>query len=245
VQLVVDDLSPDVLSLEGSEARHLVRVLRARVGEEYLATDGRGARAEVVVRGFGRASAELEVVARRSEPPPARRLWVATACDAPRMEWLCEKAAELGAWGLLPIATGRGGQRVDRLRRVARAALGQALGAYSLQVSAPAPLETILAGPPGGPPWQGRVWADPGGSPIAAVQGRELAGAGDLLLVAGPPFGFSTAERASLVASGGPIRVDLGPQRLRSETAALALLAWFALSREIPSEKGDSGAGRG
>ena len=229
-QLVLDDLDGPLLRIGGAEAKHLVRSLRAAPGELWQATDGHGTRARLEILEVRRGEASARVVERECVPPPACRWWLATAAAGPRLDWLVEKAAELGAWGFIPLAGpgGRGG-REERRARLARAALGQCLGAWALRCAPASTLEAALLAVPGeGRAWDG-VWvADPEGEPAGALWGRAAA-AGDLLLLAGPPEGFSGPDGAILASRKDLVRMRLGERRLRSETAALAGLAWVLL----------------
>jgi 16S rRNA (uracil1498-N3)-methyltransferase len=224
-QLVVEDLLPDSILVSGNEARHLLRSLRGRVGDRLLATDGRGVTAELEIVAADREGARLAVVTRTHHDPPARRWWLATRAAGARFDWLVEKAVELGAWGLLPLAAGDGdARRRDRWQRLADAALGQCRGAWAMSVVEARPLPEILAAPPA-EGWGAVVWADPAGEPAGLVDPSELPG-GDLLLVVGPPEGFSAGLRAELERFPESRAIALGNRRLRSETAALAGLVW-------------------
>lgn len=234
-QLVLADLEAERLRVAGAEGIHLVRSLRARVGDLYPATDGRGMRARLRVVEVDRAGAEVEVVARQSVPRPARRWWLATGAAGARFDWLVEKAVELGAWGVLPLGRPAASPaRRARWDRLARAALGQCLGSWLPEIREPGPLAGVLgAGGAGARGWAAVCVADRDGVPAAGVAPQSLP-EGDLLLAVGPPEGFSPAEEALLRAAPGLLRLSLGPRRLRSETAALVGLSWAALGEGAP-----------
>jgi 16S rRNA (uracil1498-N3)-methyltransferase len=225
--IVVDDLSGTHVAIEGAEAEHVRKSLRARPGEHVSATDGHGVRATLEISGFHKHVVEARVIAKRQEPRPARRLWIATAADGPRFDWLIEKSVELGAFGLLALepATGRR-PRTERWERVARAALGQSLGSWALRIAAiPGAKEAVEAGEPASVPWASVQVAEPDGEGGSAG----IASEGAHLLLAGPPEGFTPQDRAYLATLPGAGRVRLGERRLRSETAAVALLVWAQL----------------
>lgn len=234
-QLVVDDLSGVTLRVEGVEGKHLVRSLRAGPGERCWATDGRGTRAWLEILEADKAGASVRVVERERVEAPARRWWLATAAADARFDWIVEKAAELGAWGVVALdRDGRGVRRVERWGRLARAALGQCLGAWMLQVAAPVSVERLLEGvPPGGAAWAGVCVADAEGAPAGALEPASLP-EGDLLLLVGPPEGFGARDSEVLADRAGLLRLRLGRLRLRSETAALAALVWARLREDRP-----------
>lgn len=225
-QLVLPDVTADPLRVTGSEARHLLKSLRGRVGDRVRATDGCGHSAWLEIVELGRAGATLRVVGSECIGPPSQRWWLATRAAGPRFDWLVEKAVELGAWSLLPLAADSGSapRRVERWQRLADAALGQCQAAWGLRVAAPRPLAEILQAPDPGS-WAGLVWADLAGIRAGEIQPGSLPD-GDLLLVAGPPEGFSGSQRERLERFPGSICIALGERRLRSETAALAGLVW-------------------
>jgi 16S rRNA (uracil1498-N3)-methyltransferase len=225
--IVVDDLSGTHVAIEGTEAEHVKKALRVRSGEHVSATDGHGTRATLEISGFHKHVVEARIVSKRQEPRPARRLWLATAADSPRFDWLVEKSVELGAFGLLALepATGRR-PRLERWQRLARAALGQSLGSWGLTIeSTPGAKAAVVAGEPGYGPWTSVQVADPDGE-VSEGAGGEIGAEGAHLLLAGPPEGFSPEDRAYLQSLPGAGRIRLGDRRLRSETAALALLVW-------------------
>ena len=227
-QLIVPSLDPETLVLGAADARHLRRSVRARPGDRVPATDGAGGRGEVQIVRWSATAAEVRPRLERREAHPRRRLWVATRAAEGRFDWLVEKAVELGAWGICPlrgVAVGADGvrDRHGRWQRLARAAVEQCGTAWLPVLESPRALGDLISEE--GPPRFTRViLADPMGPPAASLS-SQARGPGDHLLLAGPPEGFGGAERAALAKVSGLERVSLGPRRLRSETAALALLA--------------------
>ena len=212
-------------TLDGDEARYLARVVRARDGERVMASDGCGLLATLVVE-HSRPDVRLRVSERRSVPhPPATRL----LCGAPegeRGDWLVEKLAELGVSERVPVETERvrwpTALRIDRWERLAIAALRQSRAAWRMRLSAPVSLAAALEALEPGARWL----ADPDG----------LAGAGlgqtpgPVTGAVGPSSGFSDDER-KVLASNGFTSVRLAASRLRTETAAVALAAIWAVHR--------------
>jgi 16S rRNA (uracil1498-N3)-methyltransferase len=243
-QLVVEHLDGDRIRIPSAEARHWLGSLRARPGDRIPATDGKGARAVLELQvGAGRA-VEARVDSRRQEAPPRERLWLSTRVPGSRFDWLVEKAAELGAWGVIALDEDGGRKRIGRWQRVARAALGQSLGSWQLQIGNCGSLDSLLEKVPDGPAgWDAIYWADPGGTP-AWTEPRETSRA-HVLLLAGPPEGFTEKEKKGLLEVRGCRRIALGPRRLRSETAALLLLAWASLRASAAQDLQDNSFDRG
>jgi 16S rRNA (uracil1498-N3)-methyltransferase len=220
------------MRVEADEAKHLVRSLRLKAGESFVATDGAGTVASLVARAIDRRGIDAVVAERARVEPPALRLWLCAEAEGSRADWLVEKAVELGAWAYWPLAPADPGRRA-RWERLARAALKQSLGAWALVLpgdDGPPALERARAGTFAGA-WVGL----PGG---VDPRTQALPAQGDWLLVSGPPEGFSAAEEAAWQALPGAQAIDLGPRRLRAETAALALLVAARPGSPAASETG-------
>jgi len=237
------------LALSRDEAHYVARVCRAREGDFAEATDGRGTLARLRLVGVGReVRAEVVSVERRDRPG---RTWL--WCGAPergRADWLVEKLAELGVERFQPLDCDgspwpAGAARLERWRRIAIAALRQSRRPFLLDIRPPVPVEAALAAIDApADRWlgdaDGRVIAvgpaPPGSAGGSAVPERGADGtprvpdpaAPDLQVGAiGPSSGFTVAERNCFLAAGfEPIR--LADARLRTETAAVSMAAWWA-----------------
>lgn len=218
------------MRIEGDEARHLTKSLRLVPGDACVATDGDGTVARLLLTAVDRHGLDADVIERAQVDPPPFRLWLAAEAEGSRADWLVEKAVELGAWGFCPLGVPESG-RLERWRRLARAALKQSLGAWSLRFAADRPaLETAGSGVFAGG-WLG----DPSGAdPLAEV----LPAQGDWLLISGPPGGLDEDQERAVRALPGMRAVSLGSRRLRAETAALALLVAAALRARPTWETG-------
>lgn len=212
------------LRLSPDESHYLARVCRARAGDQAEATDGRGGVARLRLDRVGlECRAEVISVERRER---ARRAWM--WCGAPergRADWLIEKLAELGVERFQPLegagsAWPAGATRMDRWSRIAIAALRQSRSPFLLEVRPPVSLETALLTVES----PANCWlGDPSGGTPGAHPGVVRLEIGAI----GPSGGFSSLDRERLSAAGfAPIR--LADCRLRTETAALAMAAWWA-----------------
>ncbi|MFP5249911.1 MAG: 16S rRNA (uracil(1498)-N(3))-methyltransferase, partial [Acidobacteriota bacterium] len=159
-----------------------------------------------------------------------------------RMDWLVEKATELGAAAVQPLMTSRTVLRLEGERAVRRAAHWQAIAQAACEqcgrnripvVHAAAGLEVWLASlPPQAGTVARCVLSAPGQGQALSFAAWVGAAAGwsALTVLSGPEGGLSP-EETSLAVRAGFVPVSLGPRVLRAETAPLALLgAWAALS---------------
>ena len=214
--------------LEGDEARHLTRVLRAKVGDTVSLFDGRGREWPARVAAIGRDRVELDTTEPTVDPVPvAIPLTLAIALPkGDRQKWMVEKLTELGASRLIPLETTRGVAEATasaqaRLERVVIEACKQCGRNTLMEIEAGRPLDRLLAEVPAG---ACVVIANPGGRPLDAATMPPTATA--MIALVGPEGGF-TDEELCIADRAGVIRISLGPHILRVETAAIALAARF------------------
>ncbi len=256
--LTAEDKPPtagDEVELPADESRHLIKVMRARVGDEVLLTDGRGRRLSATLLRVHETAAGLRIEtseldrAELSRP----RLWLACGVVKGRhFEWALEKAVELGAHAIQPLLTARSevaprAGKLERWRGIMTGAAKQSGRAWLPDLSPPATLRDWLADWAGGGLYYGvarardRIWRDENAgllSPgrLLAPAGGDAARSGDLAWVVGPEGGWDERELAALAEVGTPVR--LGPHRLRTETAACAGLTLLASVREMLLDAG-------
>jgi 16S rRNA (uracil1498-N3)-methyltransferase len=215
-----------VLELAPGQAHHLRTVLRLGAGAvvaAFNATEG-----EWVCRiiEISRVRGRL-MVDRLIRPAEAEAdLWLVFApIKRARLDWLVEKATELGAGALLPVWTQRTQTErlnLERLRAHAVAAAEQSERLSVPELHEPQALDRVLAG---WPAERRLVVCDEtgGGEPIGAAVAR--LGAGATALLTGPEGGLAETELDALGKLSFVTRVGLGPRVLRADTAALAALA--------------------
>lgn len=219
------------VSVEGDRAHYLRNVLRLREGNEvrgFNARDGEW-RARIATVARHRVELRLEQCLRPPVAEPGPVLAFAPI-RRNRLDWLVEKAVELGVAGLVPVLTARTVVRPEGSERLAAIVVEAAEQCERLTVPALSDPRTLDA-------WLGTrdtartlVFADesaPSGSLLAACRDGAVV---DILI--GPEGGFTEAERAQVLQVPGLARVSLGPLILRAETAALAALAGCRLAQE-------------
>ena len=215
------------LSLPAGAARH-VQVLRLQPGDVITLFNGEGGEFDATVTRMGRSDVEVEVGVHRAVEREASRavhlLAGITAND--RMDWLVEKATELGVASITPLVAERSvlklkGERAEKKlahwQGVAVAAAEQC-GRNRVPTVHPAvTLSEWLKKAPPGERWV--LSLSEGTRPLS-----EMAGTDTVTVLSGPEGGLSPAEETAALAAGfAP--VTLGPRVLRAETAPLAVLA--------------------
>jgi len=218
------------LALPAPLAHHAVRVLRLRDGEAIVLFDGRGGEYPAMLRIEGRqAWAQLQARVPREAELAGTITLVQGLPSGDKMDWVVEKAVELGAARLVPVSAQRSvlqlaGERAEKRlahwRRIAQSAAEQCGRNRLMQVDAPRPLAEWLDEAPQGP---ALLCHPEAADTLAEVLARPPAPAALNLLV-GPEGGWTPDElQAAQRAGAQPVR--FGPRVLRTETAGLALIA--------------------
>ena len=218
----------DCFELPEALAHHAVRVLRLSAGERIVLFDGLGGEAEAVLEGQGkRWSARLVERHSVERESPLELVLVQALASADKMDWVVQKAVELGVSGVIPVRATRSvlkltGERADKRlahwREVAVSACEQSGRNRVPQVADITDLRDYLAQHRNGPQ---RLILDPVGGRRLAELGQP---AGVCHILIGPEGGWSDEELAACRAAGCT-GVTLGPRVLRTETAGLAALA--------------------
>jgi 16S rRNA (uracil1498-N3)-methyltransferase len=214
------------LTLDGAPANYLANVLRLGPGAGVKLFDDRTGEWLAEIVEAGRKRVTLAVGDRLREREAVPDLWLLFApIKRGRIDWLVEKATELGVARLVPILTRRtvvDRLNLDRLRAHIVEAAEQCGRTALAELAEPVKLDALLAGWP-----SERIlyFADEaGGEPLAAE-------AGPAAILIGPEGGFADAERAAIRVVPQARPITLGPRILRADTAALAAVSlWMGSS---------------
>ena len=214
------------LMLEGAAANYLGNVLRLQPGAQVKLFDDRTGEWLAEIAEAGRKRVSLAVGRKLREREGVPDLWLLFApVKRGRIDWLVEKATELGVARLVPVLTQRTvveRLNLDRLRAHAVEAAEQCERTALPELAEPAKLEALLKA---WPEARRLYFADEGGGdPLASVVAP-----GPAAILIGPEGGFTDAEREAVRALPQTHRVSLGPRILRADTAALAAVSlWMA-----------------
>lgn len=222
----VDEVRNGRAEIAGDEAHHLTRVLRVAVGQQYEISDDR----QVYLAEVQEARKDLvrfAIVSKLEAGPPTPPVTLVCALiKFDRLEWMVEKATELGVARIVPVETERSEhgllqaaqKRVERWRRIALEASQQARRSFLPKIEAPCRLGAHLQHPYD---FRVRLEEEAGSLPLAVpVPWKEQS----MALAIGPEGGWTDKERAAMTAAGWSA-MSLGGTVLRAETAALAGLA--------------------
>lgn len=218
------------LELESEKALYLTRVLRRRSGDTLLVFDGKGSEYRATLLSVGKGNATLridEAIVTKTETGLRVHL-VQGVSRGERMDFVVQKATELGVKRITPVLTEFGVVKFDDRRAEKRRAHWQKVAASACEqcgrvrlplVDAPIALKKWFGNPPDSVDTQ--LILRPGGA--QALTDIEAPPTKICILV-GPEGGFSDSEHADAEVAGFR-SVSLGPRILRTETAALTALA--------------------
>jgi 16S rRNA (uracil1498-N3)-methyltransferase len=216
------------IPLERAQANYLLNVLRLGNGGSVLTFNGRDGewRAEIAVE--GRKAADLVCAEQvRDQTLPTDLLYLFAPLKHARLDYMVQKAVEMGAGSLRPVFTQRTQSsrvNLDRMRANVIEAAEQC-GVLSVpEVLPELDLEKALKELE---PGRTLIFCDedaPSGSPVDLLSSLRNPQA-KLAVIVGPEGGFTDQERALVAAHDSCIRVSLGPRILRADTAAVAALA--------------------
>ncbi|NIJ07949.1 16S rRNA (uracil1498-N3)-methyltransferase [Sphingomonas vulcanisoli] len=211
-----------MLTLDGAQANYLANVMRAKPGDPVRLFDDVTGEWLAEVRDAGKRSLTLAITAKLGEREAVPDLWLLFApIKKGRIDWLIEKATELGVARLQPVITQRtivDRLNMDRLRAHAIEAAEQCDRTALPELAEPVKLAALLRD------WDKArpiLFADEqGGAPLP-----QAAKPGPAAILIGPEGGFTEEERALIRAHPAAQPITLGPRILRADTAAAAAIS--------------------
>ena len=213
--------------IAGADALHIAKALRMRPGEALTLCDGKGTDVDGVLETVTDRQVTVRISASRpsqAEPTLAVTLYQGLP-KGDKMDWIIQKAVELGVTAVVPVATrrsvarleGKADKKQERWQRIAAEAAGQCGRGMLPSVERPLSWSQALSRLSGEP---ALVFYEGGGRPL-----RELVTPSTrrLSVFVGPEGGFDPEEIVAIRRQGGGV-ATLGPRILRCETAPLAAL---------------------
>lgn len=205
--------------LNEEESRHCIKVLRKKTGDQLLITDGEGYFYDTVITQADPSRCQVEITNKRKEQTRDFFIHIAISPtkNTERIEWFVEKTVELGIDRITLLDcehTERSFIRTDRLKKIAVSAMKQSLRASLPVIDELMSFPAIVTDPT---PQKFIAHVDPNND----IALRSIAQPkSSCLVLIGPEGDFSTAE-LKLAASHHFRKVNLGPSRLRTETAGI------------------------
>lgn len=222
------ELAPGALRIDGPAAHYLIHVMRVKPGDPVKLFDDATGEWLGVAAAVNKRDLMLDITERLRERETVPDLWL---CAAPlkkgRIDWMAEKACELGVARLMPVITRRAVVdkfKADRLRAHLIEAAEQCGRTALPELAEPVKLPALLKAWPAD---RALFFADETGGIPAFAAMRERPGPAAILI--GPEGGFDAEEREAIRALPQAVGITLGPRILRADTAAAAAAAvWMA-----------------
>jgi len=226
-RVLLPDAAAGSMRVSGPRFHHLAVVLRVRADEALEVFDGRGQVFDAKVVSVDADALTVQLGPPRAVPPPRRVTVIQGLPKADKLELVLQKGTELGASAFWPVAMkrcvvkleGKEERKLERWRRIVEEAARQCGRADVPEVLEPVRLADVALADT-----TVLVLDEAERSLPLSDAVRSVDAARALALVIGPEGGLDRAEVEVLVA-GGALAVSLGPNILRTETAALAALA--------------------
>ena len=217
-------------ALGPAKSNYLVNVLRLSEGAQFKLFDDRSGEWLAELSRAHRKAAELRVLQPLRPREAVPDLWLLFApIKQGRIEWIVEKATELGVARIVPVITDRTIVRtvkLERLRAHMIEAAEQCERSALPALAEPVTLDRLLADWPAG---RLLLFANERGATGAIAHPAPAA------ILIGPEGGFTDAEAAAISAHQAARPISLGPRILRAETAAVAAIAaWMAAEGDWP-----------
>lgn len=243
-RLFYKGLLADTIKITGSDAHHLMHVMRAKAGQLVTVVDDNGQVAAMEMVAFSDSAVTLQLkehLAADTESP-LKIMLAQCLLKADKMDMVVQKAVELGAVGVIPISSQncvarydakKGAARKDRWQKIADEAAKQCGRTALLKVRPIVTLGQFLADMQATD--SSLVFFYENENEQSAKEYLRSLKAKQIVLLVGPEGGFSLDE-AKLIEETGGKSVTLGPRILRAETAALTAIA------VTQYENGDLGA---
>ncbi|HET8864651.1 MAG TPA: RsmE family RNA methyltransferase [Gracilimonas sp.] len=218
-----ENITGSRLELTDQEARHAAKVLRFNIGDELFASDGRGRFYRTEITSISKRSVSAEILETTSEPEPKFKKVLAFGAikKRDRLEFAVEKAVELDAWEICVFNADhseRSKINEERLHSIVLSAFKQSKRSWLPKVVLLNSLDEVFD-----------HYKD--FNPVMAHMDAELNSSlnpdhSNTLLLIGPEGGFSDRE-VEIAKTKGTKFISLGKNRLRAETAVIAMLSQF------------------
>jgi 16S rRNA (uracil1498-N3)-methyltransferase len=214
------------IALDAEQSNYLRNVLRLGGGDAVLVFNGRDGEWRAEITEAGKKKTSLAAREQTRPQTPSGDLWYLFApLKHARLDYMVQKAVEMGVSRLQPVMTRRtqaARVNLERMRANAIEAAEQCGVLGVPDVEEPVALDKLLGAWPDG---RRLIFCDEGAEMDDPVAVLRKVPPGPLAVLIGPEGGFDETERAKLLKHGGVTAISLGPRILRADTAAVAALA--------------------
>ena len=219
-----DPISP---TLNKEESHHCLRVLRHTLGDSIGVLNGKGTRCEGTIEDTAGGLCTLKITQMHTQPAPDSKVSIAVAIPKSndRIEWMVEKATELGVSEIFPIYSEYSERRKANTERMTKKAISAIKQSHNPFLPIIHPIQSLESLLDSTPDWK-RFIANQGG-----VQDINTNPSDNLMMLVGPEGGFSQ-EEINLAKSHNLVEVSLANHILRTETAGVLAVSFLHNSIE-------------
>lgn len=216
------EINGQFYSLTEEESKHIIRVLRMKIGDTVFFTNGKGVFFDCQISDANPKACEVEIIAEnpgKDKRPFYIQMAVAPTKNLNRFEWFLEKSTEIGIDRITPIICSHSERKVvktERLKRVLTSAMKQSIKSFHPQLDEITKFSEII-----GQAFAGEkfiAYIDKG---VTLELSEAYTPGKNAFILIGPEGDFSP-EEVELAMQNGFVPVRLGPSRLRTETAGVA-----------------------
>jgi 16S rRNA (uracil1498-N3)-methyltransferase len=215
-----------ICELDRDQSHYLTHVLRMGEGDKLLVFDGQSGEFLAEIAAAGKKTARLQLVRMtRPQTSPGMVDYLFAPLKHARLDYMVQKAVEMGAGRLQPVRTSRTQTsriNLDRMRANAIEAAEQCGVLTIPEIADEVRFDRLLAS---WDPERPIIFCDERAETKNPMEALSRTKPGPLAVLIGPEGGFSDEERETLLRIPSVIRLSLGPRILRADTAAVAALA--------------------
>jgi 16S rRNA (uracil1498-N3)-methyltransferase len=215
--------------LNEETSKHVAGVLRMEEGEKVAITDGRGYLYTTEITSIHKRKTVVSIISREfyQQPKKSHTIGISLLKNTGRFEWFLEKATELGIARIVPLIcerTEKQGFRLDRMQQICISAMLQSQQVYMPELKEPVAFNKYFNNGFEGQQYIAHCLPDPNKLNLSQVQKSD-----PVIFLIGPEGDFTQSEIA-LAKEKDFTPVSLGVNRLRTETAGLAVALWLTLA---------------
>lgn len=210
-------------TLSEASSKHCIQVVRMNEGDRLDLTNGQGGLFHATIQVAHKKNAQVQVIDAEQTPLPKQKLHLGISLlkNAVRLEWLFEKATEMGVTDITPLICERTIHerfKTERMEQIIQSAMIQSQQTWLPKLAAPSSFEHFIAQSSAAQKLVAHC------EPSQKTSIKSISPSDDLVLLIGPEGDFSLPEIEAAIARQF-LPISLGPTRLRTETAGI-----FALS---------------
>jgi 16S rRNA (uracil1498-N3)-methyltransferase len=214
----VSEINESIISLDETNSKHIVTVLRMEKGEELLITNGKGKKAQAIIIDDNRKKCTVQISHIEETKPaqPSVTIGISLIKNSSRFEWFLEKATEIGVNEILPLICERTEKekfKSERMQQILINAMLQSQQSWLPKMHEPTPFKNLL-----NTAYSSKMIAHCNDDEKRLITQSDLNN--DCLLLIGPEGDFSKSEIDAAISNGFKA-VSLGNTRLRTETAGI------------------------